>query len=333
MALQGEGPVEPESHSDLPDLADAIETGVPELEPSPYATPPFHNGSIRKAKKRKIPALLVPIILFLLTSITTLLAGAYQVGGNPFRDPTELSKGIPFAFTLLLILFCHEMGHYLTSKKYGVDTSPPYFIPGPWFPFGIGTFGAFIRIKSPIFKKRALLNIGAAGPIAGFVVSLVAVFIGLKSSQIVEMTAGGALLRLGDPLIFTLIADLLGKTPAEGYDIALNSVAFAGWIGFFVTTLNLLPIGQLDGGHIMYALVGKKSRYISIASILGLILMGSVAWKGWFVWAGLTALIGVRHPPVIDEDEALDFKHRLVVLASVMIFILTFMPNPFMTGV
>jgi len=327
MAQEGEGQVQPG-----PNLPDMIEEGAPGIEPSKNGTAPFHNGSIVKSKRRKIPALLVPIVLFLLTSMTTLLAGAYQVGGNPFRDPAELSKGIPFAFTLLLILFCHEMGHYLTSKKYGVDTSPPYFIPGPWFPFGIGTFGAFIRIKSPIFKKRALLDIGAAGPIAGFVVSLVAVFIGLKSSQIMEMTEGSALLRLGDPLIFTLIASLVGKTPPEGYDIALNSVAFAGWIGFFVTTLNLLPIGQLDGGHIIYALVGQKARYVSIGSIAFLILMGSVAWKGWFVWAGLTALIGIRHPPVMDQEEPLDFKHRLVALVSAMIFILTFMPNPFMTG-
>lgn len=324
MTHQGEGPLQ--AH---PDLSKAE---CPRLEPSENGGIPKHNGNSVKTKKRKIPELLVPVILFLLTSITTLLAGAYQVGSNPFRNPSELSKGIPFAFTLLLILFCHEMGHYLTSKKYGVETSPPYFIPGPWFPFGIGTFGAFIRIKSPIFQKRALLNIGAAGPIAGFVVSVVAVFIGLKSSQIIAMTEGSALLRLGDPLIFTLISDLVGKTPPANHDIALDSVAFAGWIGLFVTTLNLLPIGQLDGGHIIYALVGKKSKYVSVGSIVVLVLMGTVAWKGWFVWAILTALIGVRHPPVIDEYEALDFKHRLVAAASVLIFILTFMPNPFMAG-
>jgi len=331
MAEQYEGPLQPESSGLSGERGSVLD------EASKNGTISLNGGDIIEAKKIKVkkwkvPVLLVPVVMFLLTSLTTLLAGAYQVGGNPLRNPAELAKGIPFAFTLLLILFCHEMGHYITSKKYGVDTSPPYFIPGPWFPFGIGTFGAFIRIKSPIFKKRALLDIGAAGPIAGFLVSLVAVFIGLKSSQIVEMTEGNSLLRLGDPLIFTFIGNLVGKTPPEGYDIALNSVAFAGWIGFFVTTLNLLPIGQLDGGHIIYALVGKKSKYVSIASIAVLVLMGSVAWKGWFVWAGLTALIGVNHPPVIDQDKPLDFKHRLVALASVVIFILTFMANPFMSG-
>lgn len=320
MAQQGEGPVQEEEQKSGQAAEDA------------YSPALFLNDAAVKKKKRKIPLLLVPVILFLLTSLTTLLAGAYQVGGDPLKNPADLSKGIPFAFTLLLILFCHEMGHYLLSKKYGVDTSPPYFIPGPWFPFGIGTFGAFIRIKSPIFKKRALLDIGAAGPIAGFVVSIVAVFVGLKSSPIMEMSDGSALLRLGDPLLFTMIADFLGKTPPEGYDIALNSVAFAGWIGFFVTTLNLLPIGQLDGGHIIYALVGPKARYVSIASIIVLVLMGTVAWKGWFVWAVLAALIGVRHPPVTDQEEALDFKHRLVALVCVVIFILTFMPNPFISG-
>ncbi len=328
MAQQGEGPVQQEGpHSGEMNISE------PGPESSLYGPVALLNGKVVKTKKTKIPALLVPVILFLLTSITTLLAGAYQVGGNPLQNPADLSKGIPFAFTLLLILFCHEMGHYLLSKRYGVDTSLPYFIPGPWFPFGIGTFGAFIRINSPIFKKRALLDIGAAGPIAGFVVSVVAVFIGLKSSPIVAMSDGSALLRLGDPLIFTLIADVLGKTPPEGYDIALDSVAFAGWIGFFVTTLNLLPIGQLDGGHIIYALVGPKARVVSIVSIIGLVLMGSIAWKGWFVWAVLTAVIGIRHPPVMDQDEALDFKHRLVALICVIIFILTFMPNPFISGV
>ncbi len=275
---------------------------------------------------------LVPVLCFIATSFTTLLAGAYQEGGNPFQTPADLSKGIPFAVTLLSILFCHEMGHYLTSKHYGVSTTPPYFIPGPWFPFGIGTFGAFIRIKSPIYKKNALLDIGAAGPIAGFFVSIVAVVVGLYSSEIVKVSAGSALIRLGDPLIFSWIAKVLGKVPPEGYDIALNSVAFAGWIGFFVTTLNLLPIGQLDGGHIMYAILGRKQRYVSIAAILVLFMLGASGWQGWYLWGILTAIIGVNHPPVVDEGMPLNFKHRLVALTSVIIFIVTFMPSPFMTG-
>lgn len=291
---------------------------------------PVSEGASVEAKKKGRHPWVVPSLLFVLTAVTTLLAGAFQEGANPFRNPLELLAGLPFAVTLLLILFCHEMGHYIASRRYGVEVTPPYFIPGPWFPFGIGTFGAFIRIKSPIFKKNALLDIGAAGPIAGFIVSIFAVAIGLQSSQIVQMSSGMALIRLGDPLIFTLIAKALGKVPPEGYDLALNSVAFAGWIGFFVTTLNLLPIGQLDGGHITYALLGKKHRYISMAAIVILLMLGLNGWKGWYLWAALTSFIGVNHPPVIDGPAPLDFKHRMVALASLIIFIVTFMPNPFM---
>ncbi|MFQ5780210.1 MAG: site-2 protease family protein [Nitrospiria bacterium] len=274
----------------------------------------------------------VPTILFFLTVLTTLLAGTFQEGGNPLRTPADLVKGIPFSLTLMSILFFHEMGHYLTSKYYGVETTPPYFIPGPWFPFGIGTFGAFIRMKSPIYKKDALLDIGAAGPIAGFIVSILAVAIGLQSSKIVEMQTGGALLRLGDPLIFTGIASLLGKTPPAGYDIALNSVAFAGWIGFFVTSLNLLPIGQLDGGHIAYALLGPKQRYVSIGMIFILFVLGTKGWPGWFVWAVLTTFLGVRHPPTVDEASPLTLRLQLMGWGSLLLFILTFMPVPFLVG-
>ena len=272
----------------------------------------------------------VPIILFIITVITTLFAGAMQEGANPLHDPGALLAGLPFAVTLLSILFCHEMGHYLTARRYGVNVTPPYFIPGPWFPFGIGTFGAFIRIKSPIYKKTALLDIGAAGPIAGFVVSIVAVGLGLQSSEIVPVASGLGQIHLGDPLIFTFITGVLGKTPPEGYDIALNSVAFAGWIGFFVTMLNLLPIGQLDGGHIVFSLLGRKHRYISLAMIVILIMLAIDGWWGWYLWAVLTGLMGVNHPPVMDGPIPLDFKHRMVAVVSVLIFIVTFMPNPIM---
>lgn len=275
---------------------------------------------------------ILPTILFLLTLFTTVLAGTYQEGGDPFRFPKDLARGIPFSFTLMSILFVHEMGHYLTSKRYGVRTTPPYFIPGPWFPFGIGTFGAFIKMQSPILRKNALLDIGAAGPIAGFIISIFAVGIGLQSSQIVQIQDGNALLRLGDPLTFSFIAYLLGKVPPPGYDIALNSVAFAGWIGIFVTSLNLLPIGQLDGGHVAYALLGKKHRFVSIGMVLTLIVLGTIGWSGWYVWAVLTSFLGVRHPPIVDEESPLDFKHRLVGWASIALFIVTFMPIPFKVG-
>jgi len=276
--------------------------------------------------------LIVPVVLFLLTIGTTLLAGAYQEGGRPWSHPEDIIKGIPFSFTLLSILFVHEMGHYLTAQQYGVSTTLPYFVPGPWFPFGIGTFGAFIRIQSPILRKQALLDIGAAGPIAGFVVSVVAIVVGLSSPETVirEQFSGG--LQLGDPLAFTFIATVLGKTAPAGYDIAIGSVAFAGWIGLFVTSLNLLPIGQLDGGHIVYALLGRRQRWVSITMIFVLILLGMFGWSGWYTWAFLSLVLGVRHPPIVDEEVPLDFKHQWIVFGSVLLFIVTFMPVPFKSG-
>jgi len=285
-----------------------------------------------------LPIITNPVILFLATSVTTILAGAFQEGVDFQQNPADVVKGIPFAFTLMAILFTHEMGHYITSKRYGVDVSGPFFIPCflPGLitpPFGlIGTFGALIKIKSPIFKKTALLDIGAAGPIAGFVVSIAAVAVGLYSSQIVAVSPGGALLHLGDPLIFTMIAGLMGKIPPEGHDIALSPVAFAGWIGFFVTSLNLLPLGQFDGGHIIYSLIGKKAHYVSRGMVLILLFSGITGWSGWIFWAILGLLFGVRHPPIVDEETPLDLKHWVVAMVSILIFIITFMPTPFMTG-
>ena len=286
----------------------------------------------REALSNRTAHFMIPTLLFFLTLLTTVLAGTYQEGGDPWRHPSDLARGIPFSFTLMSILFIHEMGHYLTSKHYGVRTTPPYFIPGPWFPFGIGTFGAFIRMQSPILKKNALLDIGAAGPLAGFVVSIFAVGIGLHSSKIIQVEEGTALLRLGDPLMFSFLAGLLGKVPPPGYDVALNSVAFAGWIGLFVTSLNLLPIGQLDGGHIAYALLGRKQRFLSIGMVFFLIVLGTIGWTGWYIWAILTALLGIRHPPIIDEEARLDLKHQVVGWASIFLFVVTFMPVPFKVG-
>lgn len=308
--------------------------GLPESLQAPPRTSTDKNEQVRfgSGNNPNQSRFVVPTILFFLTLFTTLLAGTYQEGGNPLRYPVDLARGIPFSFTLMSILFVHEMGHYLTSKYYGVRTTPPYFIPGPWYPFGIGTFGAFIRMRSPILKKNALLDIGAAGPIAGFVIALFAVGIGLHSSRFIEVEEGNALLRLGDPLTFSFLAYLFGKIPPPGYDVALNSVAFAGWIGLFVTSLNLLPIGQLDGGHIAYALLGRRQRFISIGMVVLLVILGTIGWSGWYVWALLTGVLGVRHPPIIDEEAPLDWRHRLTGWGSIALFIVTFMPVPFKVG-
>jgi membrane-associated protease RseP (regulator of RpoE activity) len=249
-------------------------------------------------------------------------------GANPFRDPASLAKGIPFSFTLMAILLTHEMGHFLTAKNYGVPATLPYFIPAPPIPFLIGTFGAFIRMKSPILTKKAILEIGASGPIAGFVVAILAVIIGLTQSEVVAETTS-ATFKLGAPLIFNFLDGLLLDVP-EGSDVLLHPVAFAGWIGLFVTALNLIPIGQLDGGHVVYALLGKRHTLVSIGMIGALLVMGFIGWPGWYFWAFLTAILGVRHPPMVDPEVVLEPRQKLIGWLSLAIFALTFTPNPFM---
>jgi membrane-associated protease RseP (regulator of RpoE activity) len=268
----------------------------------------------------------VNLLLFIATIFTTLLAGTLQQGINVFQNPSGLVRGIPFSFTLMAILLTHEMGHYLTSRYHGVGATLPYFIPAPSI---IGTFGAFIRMTTPILNKRALLDIGASGPIAGFVVAIGAVAVGLHYSTVVETpTLEG--LKLGSPLIFSLISGLMIGPVPEGSDVLLHPVAFAGWIGMFVTALNLIPSGQLDGGHVVYAVLGPRHRIISLAMIPILILMGMYGWPGWYLWAFLPLIFGINHPPVLDSESPLDLTRQIIGWTSLAIFILTFTPTPFM---
>ena len=271
------------------------------------------------------PSYRVPIILFALTVVTTLFAGATQQGANPFQEPLSLLKGIPFSFTLLAILLTHEFGHYFTSRYHKVPATLPYFIPAPSF---IGTFGAFIRMTSPILKKNAIFDIGISGPIAGFVVAIVAVVAGLELSTIIK-TSSMEGIKLGSPLIFSWLSHLILGDPGEGYDILLHPIAFAGWIGLFVTSLNLIPIGQLDGGHVVYALFGEKHSFISLAMIPILLWLGYVGWSGWFLWAFLPLIFGLRHPPVLDKDKPLDRRRIIVGWMGLTMFVVTFIPVPF----
>lgn len=274
------------------------------------------------------PAYGLALALFIATLGTTLLAGALMDGANPFVRPAELARGIPFSLTLMAILLTHEMGHYITSRHYGVKASLPYFIPAPPILFMIGTFGAFINMRSPIVRRGPLLEIGAMGPIAGFVVAVVAVVAGLLQSSVQPADSLDGM-KLGSPLLLEGLGALLVDTPGEGYDLVLHPVAFAGWIGLFVTALNLLPIGQLDGGHITYALFGRRHKAISIAAVLGLAVLGVVGWPGWLVWGILGAALGLRHPPVIDQDLPLTRRQRAIAWTSVAIFVVTFTPVPF----
>jgi len=280
--------------------------------------------------KKKFP--LLNLILFLLTIITTTLAGSSMEGvtipmwiTNPLAS---ILKGLPFSLTLMGILLTHEMGHFLTAKRYRVDASLPYFIPAP---FGIGTFGAVIKMKSPLNSRKSLIDIGAAGPIAGFIIAIVAITYGVKTSTLINLSQFPKEgIRFQDPLIVKIIQYiLLGRIP-DGYEMMLNSVGFAGWLGMLVTSLNLLPIGQLDGGHISFALFGNKAIWISRIMFILLIIFGILFWPGWLIWGILSYfVIGLRHPPLLpDADITLDTRHKIVAYLALMIFILTFMPSP-----
>jgi membrane-associated protease RseP (regulator of RpoE activity) len=264
------------------------------------------------------------LILFLLTVITTLAAGAMMEGENIFSDPFLILKGWSFAVPLLAILLCHEFGHYIESRKSGISVTLPYFIPGPTI---LGTFGAVIRSKSPFKNRKNLLDVGAAGPIAGFVVAVVVVILGLSYSNVAEAVPQGGI-RLGDSLIFKLLSFLVLKNIPEGHDVFLSPTAFAGWAGILVTMLNLLPIGQLDGGHIMYALLGKMPKKIALVAVLTLIPLGIFLWPGWLVWVVLILIIKLGHPPTLDDQVPLDLKRKIIGWLAMFIFILSFTPVP-----
>ncbi len=233
---------------------------------------------------------------------------------------------------MLLILGVHEFGHYFASKRWGVRATLPYFLP---FPSIIGTMGAVIKVKSRIPNRKALVDIGASGPICGFLMAVIVSWFGLSSSRLVPPSETSDGIRLGESIAFRLISHLaLGELP-EGYDIELGPVAFAGWLGFFVTALNLLPIGQLDGGHVTYAFLGRKGhRIIATVMFLAVILLG-IKWLGWLFF-GLFIMIFIgfmKHPPPMDTYTPLDGRRKLIALLVIVIFMLSFMPVPFDLGI
>jgi membrane-associated protease RseP (regulator of RpoE activity) len=273
---------------------------------------------------RRIPY--VHLILFMLTFLTTLVAGALQQGADILKDPSRVAEGLPFALTLMTILLVHEFSHYIASKRHNTEATLPYFIPAPSI---IGTFGAFIKMKSPIATRRALIDIGASGPIAGFVVSVIACLAGLSMSQIVSVAKTEGSLGLGESLLFSFLSWLVFGSLPDTSDILLHPVAFAGWIGLFVTTLNLIPVGQLDGGHIAFALLGGRHRQVSIVLIMFLAVFGVFYWEGWALWAVLMLVLGINHPPVLYWEMPLDGRRRAIGLLALLIFFITFIPLPF----
>lgn len=280
------------------------------------------------------------VLLFVLTALTTLAVGsqlefAYlrnlpavdlERGINPFAGlwahPERWLAGVPFSLTLLGILLAHEMGHYLACRYYGIAASLPYFIPAPTV---IGTLGAFIRIKSPIVSRRALFDVGIAGPLVGFAVALPVVIFGIAFSRVIPSMHTPV--SFGSPLLVTLLSQLLHPGIPEA-NIYLHPVARAAWVGLFATALNLLPIGQLDGGHILYAATGEKyHRLLSRLFLLALLPLGYL-WSGWLLWSVLVFFLGTRHP-ALSDPVPLDHRRRWLGALALVIFILCFMPRPF----
>jgi membrane-associated protease RseP (regulator of RpoE activity) len=238
------------------------------------------------------------------------------------QQPSNLLLGLPFALTLMLILFSHEMGHYLCARHYRVHATPPFFVP---FPSLIGTLGAFIRIRSPIPSRAALFDIGIAGPIAGFIPACVALFVGLSlSGPAAGHTATE--FELGFPLVFQIAARLLHVgVPLSA--LSLHPIAAAAWVGMFATSLNLLPGGQLDGGHILYSVSPRLHRAVTLLTVFALVPLGKYQWTGWFLWAVLLAITS-RHPPVPSYLSVGKSRQGFVICALLMLA-LSFTPAPF----
>ena len=288
------------------------------------------------------------ILLFVITVFSTIFVGlsmslgylhADAVVGNSelpvdletLSNPQVLSLSIIYAAVLLEILLGHELGHFLTCRYYRIDATLPYFIPAPTL---IGTLGAFIKIKSPITRKQQLFDIGVAGPLTGFILSLPALIYGLSISKVVrsippeESLISPFVIHFGDPLILKIIGAVIFKNIPPGYEIFLHPVAFAGWVGILVTAFNLFPIGQLDGGHVAYALFGRKSQNLARFFLLVFVVMGVFFWIGWFIWAFIIVILGLRHPRIQDEETPLSPKRKFIGFMIILIFIISFIPDP-----
>jgi len=290
-----------------------------------------------EAPQQKFPW--VNVVLFALTCLSTAVMGAFLMASfqntftdftaffrSIFRSPLTLVNGLPFSLAIMTILLAHEMGHYLTCRYYGIDATLPYFIPAPTL---VGTMGAFIRIKSPIQHRAALLEVGIAGPIAGFVLAVPALLIALAKSGFTTVSPSASSVMLGEPLIFKAMELITGKMPPPGMEINLHPIGFAAWFGFFATALNLLPVGQLDGGHVSYALFRGIHKRISEAFVFTLIPLGIFYWPGWLLWSVVLLLIGLRHPVTLDDSIPLTQRHQWLGWIGLTIFVFCFTPIPF----
>jgi membrane-associated protease RseP (regulator of RpoE activity) len=307
-----------------------------------WELPPNTFWEERETRQRR-KSLATAVILFLLTLVSTLAVGAqfassYAAGQAPnvndffsnyadmLQHPQLLLAGIPFAFTLIGILLAHELGHFFACRYYGISASYPYFIPAPTL---IGTLGAFIRIRSPIYNRKALFDVGLAGPVVGFLFAIPALAIAVLYSKVIPFSAEHASVVFGRPLALRLLVAILRPGVPAG-DLLLHPIGRAAWVGLFATALNLLPGGQLDGGHILYSVASRYHNRITIAVALLLIPLGIIFWSGWIMWSILLLVIAIRfrHPPLLNRWEQLDRARLVWTGVAILIFILCFMPTP-----
>jgi membrane-associated protease RseP (regulator of RpoE activity) len=321
-------------HGQLP--VEVLDSRFPPLPQMPRVSPP------------RPPSIWPALLLFLLTVLTTLSVGSEfalsyaqnrePFSGNqdpfammlvPFEHPHLLVLGVPFSFTLLVILMAHEMGHFVACRIYGIDATYPYFIPAPTL---FGTFGAFIRIRSPITTRRALFDVGISGPIVGFLIAAPAMAYAVAFSKIVPGVQNGADILFADPPLVRML-NVFFHPHVNAAWVLLNPIGRAAWMGMFATALNLLPVWQLDGGHILFSLAPDKHQQASLAVSLSLVALGIYTWhqwQGWLIWGFVLTILCLRyrHPPLYDPGETLDLRRRLLAIVAVVIFVLCFTPWP-----
>lgn len=297
--------------------------------------PDFLAGVFPSSASPYRPRWWLHILLFCITLITTTFFGAFFAGDLPqswatlplsslLANPFFYLEGLKFSVPLLVILVCHEMGHYIACRRHGLVATPPFFIPAP---FGIGTFGAVIRIKEPLRNKRQLFDVGVAGPISGFIALIPFLIYGIAASTVTDLPIEHGFIVFGEPLIFKLLSHLIHPGLRSGGDLLMNPVGTAAWFGLLVTALNMLPFAQLDGGHVAYAMFGRLHRRAAWPLLAVLFALG-FRWPGWWIWTVIALVLGVRHPRMWDEDWRLDSGRRWIGWLTFAIFVLCFMANP-----
>ena len=291
-----------------------VERGSNAMEPS--------HGSARPAAESMRAVTPWHVVLLLATVVTTTWAGALHQGIDLVADPSRWTAGVPYALALMGILGVHELGHYIVARRRGVDVTLPYFIPAPFF---LGTFGAFIRMRSIARDRPATFDIAVAGPLAGLVAAMLALVVGLRAEATV---VHGGTSPASSFLLAAIYRSVTGRPPLE--TVQLGALAFSGWIGLVVTALNLVPVGQLDGGHIAYALLGRRQAALVGQGVLLLMVAAGLLFGGhWLTWAIVVwAIAGVGHPPSLDEERALGPGRTLLAVGSLVLLLAIVLPWP-----